>query len=384
MLDEMKIDSQPANPIWSESNLRASVSTSMILFILRRERRKILWSGAIALAVAAAIGFSLPFSYTATASFVPPGGNSNSSAAALSGQLASLGGGGGLLDVKSKGDLYVAILKSQTVAREMIRKYDLMKVYKVKKESVAEKKLASMTLFSTGPKDPVVTIEATDHSPERARDLAAGYLEILQQTSAGLALTESSQRRLFFEQRLAREKDELANAEVELKKVEEQTGLVSPSGQTDTNIQALAQIQGQITTQQAQLAALLHDETEQNPEVLRLRSEIGSLQGRAAQMASGDGKGFGKMSTAQVPELQLEYTRKAREVKYHETLFDIIAKQYEAARLDEATDAPLQVLDRPVVPDTKSGPSRSIIMAVGLLLGLLGSSAWVLLKSARQ
>ncbi len=299
------------------------------------------------------------------------------------GQLASFGGAGGLLGSKSLGDLYIAILKSHTVARELVQQNDLMHVYGLKKESQAEKKLASRSYFAVGSKDPVVTIEVTDHSPQRARDLAAAYLSEVQKTSAGLALTESSQRRLFFEQRLDHEKNELADAEVALKQVEEKTGLVSPAGQTASNIQALAQIQAQVTVEQSKLAALLHDETDQNPDVLRSRSEIASLQGKAAEMESGQEKGFGRISTAQVPETELEYVRKARDVKYHEALFDILAKQYEGARLDEAKDSPLQVLDEPTIPDVKSGPPRAIIMALGLLMGLVGSSAFVLFRASR-
>jgi len=33
-----------------------------------------------------------------------------------------------------------------------------------------------------------------------------------------------------------------------------------------------------------------------------------------------------------------------------------------------------------VVPDTKSGPPRTIIMAVGLLCGVFGSAAWALVR----
>jgi uncharacterized protein involved in exopolysaccharide biosynthesis len=360
-----------------------ALSVHVVLAVLWLSRRTILAAGAVTFGLATLLAFLLPFNFTASASFVPPGSSTESSAAALMGQLSSFGGMGGMLENKNRGDLYVAILKSRTIAQQMVQRFHLMQVYGVKKESLAEKKLASRSLFSVGTKDPVVTIAVTDHSPQRARDLAAGYLHALQETSANLSLTESSQRRLFYEQRLAREKDELANAEVALKQVEEKTGLVAPAGQTASNIQALAQIQAQITSQQARLAALLHDETDENPEVLRARSEIASLQAKAAEMESGSEQGFGRLSTAQVPETELEYIRKAREVKYHEALFDIIAKQYEAARLDEARDAPLQVLDQPVVPDTKSGPPRSIIMAAGLLLGLLGSSAWAVFRASR-
>lgn len=381
IVDQTEIHSPSAGPVKFAAGGSATL-TARVIEVLLCAWRSILTFGAIGVAAATLFAFMVPARFTAAASFVPPGTNTESNAASLMGQFAALGGGGGLLDAKNKGDLYVAILKSHTIGREMVRRYGLLKVYGVKKESVAEQILAGQSLFTAGFKDPVVTIEVTDRSAERARDLAEGYLETLQATSSGMSLTESSQRRLFFEQRLAHEKDELANAEVEMKQAEEKTGLVAPAGQTASNIQALAQIQAQITTAQAQLASLRHDETDENPEVLRVRSEIGSLQAKAAEMESGSQKGFGRLSTAQVPELALEYVRKEREVKYHEALFEIISKQYEAARLDEANDAPLQVLDRPVVPDSRSGPNRKIIMAVGLLFGLFGSSAWVLLRAA--
>ena len=357
----------------------------MLLAILRLYGRQILLTGLVTFVLAAGLAFALPLTYTATASFVPPGANSSSSAAALMGQLAGMSGASSLLGGKSQGDLYVGILKSHVIARELVERFDLMRTYKVKKESKAEKELASKSLFEEGSKDPIVTIRVTDKSPERARDLAQGYLDALQKTSAGLALTESSQRRQFYEQRLAKEKDDLANAEVALKQDEEKTGLIAPAGQTATSIQALAQTHAQIVELQTHLASLLHYDSEENPEVLRTQDEIKSLQSQVTQMEEGQSKGdFGHFSTAQVPALQLEYIRRARDVKYHETLFDIIAKQYEAARLDEAKDAPLQVLDRPVIPDTKSGPPRLIIAAIGLVLGLLGSSAWALLKTARE
>ena len=383
----------PGNPRDRQSGIGAAdaldpgpraLSLGLLLRILRDGWRRILLAGGICLVLAACLAFWLPLSFTASASFLPPGANTgSSSAAALMGQLSSLGGGG-LFSGKSPGDLYVGILKSQTIGLDLVRRFDLMHVYKVKKESQALGILASHSSFEVGLKDPIVEIHVTDHSPERARDLARGYLQALQGTSAGLALSESSQRRLFYEGRLAKEKNALADAEVALKQEQEKTGLVAPAGQTASNIQALAQVRAQITDRQTRLAALLHDETEQNPDVIRMRNEVSSLQAQAAQMASGDAKGqFGRLSTAQVPELELEYIRRARDVKYHEALFEIIARQYEAARLDEAKDAPLQVLDEPMVPDTKSGPHRTLIEAIGLLLGLLIGSAWVLFRAAR-
>jgi capsule polysaccharide export protein KpsE/RkpR len=187
---------------------------------------------------------------------------------------------------------------------------------------------------------------------------------------------------LFFGEQLAKEKDALEDAEVELKRTEEQSGLIAPSGQTETEIKTIAETQAQIAAREVALAALRDSATEQNPEVIRLHSEIDDLKGQLARLQRGSGKEAGlAIPTSKVPELELEYVRKEREVKYHEALFDMLSKQYEAARLDEARDAPvLQVLDPASYPDTKSSPKRSYYMMGGLVLGFLGSSIWVLVR----
>jgi uncharacterized protein involved in exopolysaccharide biosynthesis len=361
--------------------MESSVDFRALFSALRKGKRTIGIVTLGAVLVSLAIAFLLPVQYTAKAAFIPPGSNL-SGASALAGQLSQLSGmGGGLLgSVKSSGDLYVGILKSRSIAEDIVKRFRLQSVYNVRKESLAEKMLANHSDFSIGIKDSIITVSVTDKSAERARDIANAYLEALQFKSGGLALTESSQRRLFFEQRLAQEKNALADAEVDLKQSQERTGLIAPAGQTMVGIEATAQLRSQIAARQVGLASLLQAGTEQNPDVLRLRSEIANLQAQVAQMEnSKTGGPSGSLSAAQVPSLGLEVIRRAREVKYHETLFDIIARQYEVARLDEAHEAPLQILDRAIVPDTKSGPPRMYIVAGGLLLGLFGSAIGVLL-----
>ncbi len=363
-----------------------AITLDAVLGVLHRGRRLISVATLGSLSVALAVAFLLPPKYTSSASFIPPGSNSGSgAAAALAGQLSQLSGmgGGGLLGAaKSPGDLYVGILKSSSIASELVKRFDLLNVYKVKKESQVEKLLANESKFEVGLKDSIVTISVTDKSPARARDLTNGYLDALRETNSRLALSEASQRRLFFGQQLAKEKDELADAEVDLKRTEEQSGLIAPGVQTASEIQTIAQTRAQISVRQAELSGLRQTEAEENPDVLRLQSEIGDLQGQLARLDSGSGKGAGTaIPTSKVPAVALDYVRKEREVKYHEALFEMLARQYESARLDEAHEAPLlQVLDPASYPDSKSGPPRMLLAFFGLLLGLLGGCAVVLLR----
>lgn len=361
------------------------ISFGAILVMLRAGRKPIAISTLCSSLVAIAISFLIPLKYTSKASFIPPGSGGNSAGAALAGQLSqlsSLAPSSMLGAGKGSSELYVGILKSRSVASELVKRFDLVHVYKVKKESQAEKQLTDNSNFEVGVKDPIVTIAVVDVSPSRAQGIANAYLDVLRETNNRLALTEASQRRMFFGQQLAKEKDELANAEVDLKRTEEQTGLIAPAGQTASQIQASAQTRAAISVRQVELSALRQSATNQNPDVVRLQSEIADLQRQLASQHSGSEESLGNaIPTSKVPAIELEYVRKSREVKYHETLFEMLARQYESARLDEARDAPLlQILDSASYPDSKSGPARMLITLDGMLFGLLAGCAWVLVR----
>jgi uncharacterized protein involved in exopolysaccharide biosynthesis len=368
-------------------NEQDSISLLSILRVLKLGKRTILTATCVLFVLATIIAFVLPPQYTSVAAVIPPTPSSNA-ASALAGQLSSLGAGsllGGGAS-KSPADLYVGILKSRSVAEEMVKRFNLKAVYKEKRETATEKILASKSLFEVDPKTFIITISVADPSPVRARDMTQAYLDVLRSTNDRLAISESSQRRLFFEQRLAQEKDNLVNAEVDLKKAQEKSGLIAPSGQTASEIQTLAETRAQVAVREVELAGLRHFQTEESPDVIRLKTEIANLQGQLARLQEGKEKSLGgSIPTSMVPELQLDYVRKEREVKYHEALFQILARQYESARLDEAHNAPLlQVLDNPSYPEQKSSPHRMLIMLGGLILGALIGCLWVLVRDYVQ
>jgi tyrosine-protein kinase Etk/Wzc len=322
--------------------------------------------------------------YTGEAVFLPPQSAPGSGMSQLASQIGSLGVIGSLGGLKSSGDIYLGILGSRTIADSLIKRFDLQNVYKIARVSDTAKKLKARSTFVSG-KDTLITISVEDHDPKRAADLANAYLDALYEQNGRLALTEASQRRLFFEEQLEREKNALADAEVELKKTQEQTGLIAPVGQAQVEIDAIAQVRAQISSRQIELSALKQAATNQNPEVVRLQTEIDGLEQQLQRLQNDSGtrqSGNVLQATAKVPALALEYVRKLREVKYREMLFELIAKQYEAARLDESREAPLlQVVDRAVIPDKKSGPPRGLLLIASCLLGALAGAGWVIVKT---
>jgi len=372
-VDRLEATKPPAtsSPIAEEDD--GGIDVVGLLRKLLREKKTILIVTLSAFASATTVAFLLPFTYTSTVSFIPPPVSGSSSMASM-GDLFGSG--------KGPGDLYVGILMSRSIASELVRRFDLMHVYGVKKESQAEKILSASTAANVDIKSTIVTLQVIDKSPSGAHDLANGYLEALRETQGRLALSQSAQRRLFFGQQLEKEKNDLEDAEVELERTEESSGLIAPTGQTEAEIRTIAETQAAVAVREVQLAALRDSATDQNPEVIRLRSEIGDLQGQLARLQSGGRKtSITAIPTAEVPELQLEYVRKEREVKYHEALFEMLSRQYESARLDEAREAPvLQVIDAATYPDAKTAPKRSYYMLGGLVFGFFASCLWVLTR----
>jgi tyrosine-protein kinase Etk/Wzc len=360
-----------------------------LLLALALRKRVIFLSTLAALILAAAAALLVRPNFTAKALIMPPQ-QQQSSASALLGQfsaLASVAGmsGGGSLGLKNPSDLYIGILQSESVANDLIHQFDLMKIYRSKKLSLARRKLQDNTKFLSG-KDGLISISVVDHDPGRAAALANAYIDELYNLNNHLAITEASQRRLFFEQQLVKEKDHLADAEVALKQTEESTGLIAPTGQTEVTIRQIAQLQAEITLHEIQVQSLSTSATAENPEVIRLNTELEGLRGQLRDLESGGGSGKhlpGDVSihTANVPTVGLEYIRKERDVQYHQLLFDMVARQYELARLDEAKAAPIiQVVDHAQAPDRKSGPLRTLWTLLGGLLGLFLSCSWILIS----
>jgi uncharacterized protein involved in exopolysaccharide biosynthesis len=344
------------------------------LIILAKRKWFIFKFVGCAAVLSAGISLLLPKTYTANAKIMPPQQNQSMGAmAALStqlGPLAALASGG--LGLRTPSDLYVAMLRSRTVADNLVDRFSLIKVYDTKLRVDARRRLENRTEISAG-KDGVISISVDDRSPQRAADLANGYVDELEKLTKTLAVTEASKRRLFFEREVKMASDELANAEVALKQTQEKTGLILLDSQSRAMIESLASLRARVAAQEVFVQQIRTFAAPENPELIREEKALEALREQLSRLEGGQGKRlFADVPIENVPTAGLEYVRKYRDVKYHEALFELLAKQYEAAKIDEARDALIvQQLDKSVPPERKSGPLRALIVLSSTFLALL-------------
>lgn len=347
-------------------------------------RHAVMLSTAVFGAAALAIAMSLPPMFTARTVVMPPQQQSSGLAAALGslGAIAGVAGGGAL---KNPNDLYVGILKSQRVADNLIRRFDLKARFEVK-TMVETKAVLDKVSGIQSAKSGLIEITVEDKDPVFAARLANAYVEELKQVNQSLAVTDAAKRRLFFERQLKDVRSDLVAAETRLERLQKNTGLILPEGQVAGVIKATADLKARISAKEIQLAAMRSFATDKNPDFIRAQEELTALRHQLEQLSAAESNEAGLLpGAAKLPENGLAYLRALREVKYHEALLEVMAKQYELARIDEARDSSLiQVLDVATPPDRKSGPKRAMIAIAGTLLGALFGTAFVLFKAWRR
>ncbi|HEX8985531.1 MAG TPA: Wzz/FepE/Etk N-terminal domain-containing protein [Bryobacteraceae bacterium] len=363
------------------------VSLLDALAVLARRRRLIAGVTLAAMALTATVVLLMRPSYTAEAVILPPVPDQSSQAMML-GPLTGLGGlAGGSLGLSSglfrnPAELYVGVLKGRTIADSLIARFHLQQIYGTANLTATRKRLARQTDVSVG-KDSLIHIRVDDHDRALSAGIANAYVEELHKRNSNLAINSASQRRLFFQQQLAVEKDAVADAEIALKNTQQSSGLLFPTGQSEVAIRSIAQLRAEIAAREVQRESMRAYATDDHPQVRLLEREIAALREQLGRLDTGNGeRGALALPATKLPDAGLAYIRKLRDLRYHEALYEILAKQYEAARIDEAKLAPvIQVIDSAVVPDTKSWPPRTLFVLGSGCLALLCACAFVLVRS---
>ncbi len=349
----------PHSPPMPTQDDAGGVDVLAILDILRPRWR---WLLALPLVVAAGtvgVSYLIKPTFTARTSFLPPQQQSGASAALASiGALAALAGAGG---VKTPADQHVALMQSTTVMDRLIDQFKLMEVYDETYRVEARKVLLKNVRAQVGKKDGLIVVEVDDESPQRAADLANQHVVELRRMTNQLALTEAQQRRVFFEAQLAQTKASLAKAQSALQESGFNQGAIK--SEPKAAAEGYARLRAELTAGEVKLQALRRAYADNAAEVQQQLTIVGALRGQLSRLEqTTDPVGGG------------DYVTKFREFKYQETLFDLFARQYELARVDESREGALiQVVDVATPPEKKSKPKRAFMGAAA------GSASFVLL-----
>lgn len=356
------------------------VSVVDMLIVLAKHKKTIITTAFTAAVLSVGVSLVMPNIYQATARLLPPQQNQSSALALLSQFGGMAGAAAGVAGLKNPNDMYVGMLNSRTIADRLIAQFNLKKVYDTDLQEVARKQLDANTNIASG-KDGLITIDVEDEDPKRATQLANAYVSEILRLTTELAVTEASQRRVFYERQLQAAKDKLANAEAALKSGLDTRGVISVDAESRAILETVGKLKAQVSAKEIELSAMRAFVTGANPDYRRVEEELSSLRAELGRLENGRG---GEASGTE-KQGGLENVKLLREVRYQQMLYELLAKQYEAARIDEAKDpGVIQVLDKAVEPEQKSKPKRALIVLLTTVIATLGAIVWAFFSEARR
>lgn len=317
------------------------------------------------------ITFIIPPTFTAKVQFIPPKQQQSSAAAALS-DLGILGGAAGAIaGVKNPADQYAALIKSNSVADELIEQFKLTERYEEKFRDDTRKELADNTRVVVGAKDGLISIEFDDKDAQTSADIANTYVTELRKLLNRVALTESQQRRVFFERMVGESKSNLIRAEQALKSSGVDSSALKLSA--SASLEGVARLRAQISVQEVKLAAMRGYLADSAPEFKQALNELSALRNQLEKADKEDGGTGG----------QSDYVARLREFKFQEALLALYMKQFEVARVDESREgAVIQVVDAAEKPDRKSKPKKGLVAVIATLAAGFAMLIFVFVRHA--
>jgi capsule polysaccharide export protein KpsE/RkpR len=338
---------------------------------------------------------SLPKEYVSVARIMPPEQGSNSAAmlAALVGK-SSAGGlaglAGSLLGAKNNGALFVDLLRSGTVSGHLIDRFDLQRVYHKRYRLDTAKRLSHLTKVTEDTKSGVISIVVTDETRERARDLAQGYLDELNNLVARVNTSSAHREREFIEQRLNTVQVELQRAQLELSDFSSKNTAIDIREQTRATVEVGAKLEGQLVAGETELDSLRQVYGNQNVRVRAaearnaiLQRELQRANGQSDQVSGENAVDAGHPYPAlrQLPLLGVQWANLYRTVRVHETVFDLLSEEYETARIEEVKAIPtVSIIDYPGLPERKAGPHRTLIVLISTFISAIVTALYLMAR----
>ncbi len=388
-------------PVRAHAPVLESIDMAWLLWRERQFLTRLTAAGFIAFLTLALI---LSKRYTATVQLMPPDFNTSSDimmalpALSSGGGEGSGGGGGGtgslmgmaskLLGFNSSADLFTGVLRSRTVEDEIVKQFDLLKFYRLPYPEDGRKKLEGITEIKVDPKTGLLSLSVEDHDPVRAAAIAQAYVEVLNNVLATVNNSTAHRERLFIEHRRDEIKNELDESAKEFSEFASKNTAIDIPEQAKAMVAAAADLQAQVIATQSTLSGLEQIYTESNPRVRQMKAQVAELErqlnkvgGKGITPANGSVLSADELypSIRQLPLLGVRYIDLYRKNKIDEAVYELLTKQYEIARLEEARDVPtVQVLDAAAVPQRKTSPKRTYIVLGGTFFSFVSGMVWVL------
>jgi tyrosine-protein kinase Etk/Wzc len=321
-------------------------------------RREILWLVVVSTVLVGIVSWLLPPWYRAEASLLPPSEESGFSTGSL---LKGIGLPGIKVPTQATpAEVLLAILESRRTSEEIVRRFDLQRLYRRRLMVDAVKELrrhARCEVDDVG----IIRVSVEDRDRRRAADMANAYCEVLDRFNREIRSTKGRRTRIFLEERLAETKRDLVAAEQRLADYQSKHKAVALSPQVSTAIENAARLSARRTALQVQLGIVRSYTRSTSDEERQILEQLAQVERQLGIL----------------PATGIELVRLLRDFKTQEQLNSLLTAQFEEARITEVRDvSTVEQLDVASPPERKARPRRGVMVMGAFLLSLAVGAVW--------
>jgi len=375
---------QPSSPQTASSNPDV-INLLDYLEVIAKNWRMIVRTTIVAAVLSVAYSLCLPNIYSATTRILPPQQDSSGLMGMLMGSAGGMGGmAADLLGKGTPADMYIGILNSEAVSDTIIDRFKLMELLEQKYRVATYKILDKKVEIAAGKKDGIISISVEDKDPKLAAAIANAYVEELGKLLVKLNITGAGQNRAYLEERLVKAKADLIKAEEGLKQFQSKNKALDITEQSKGTIKGVADLEGMLAAEEVKLAGIKRVFTASSQEVKNQLSVIANVKNQIAKF-EGNRSSSSIPGIGSVPELGQQYVRLLREFKIHETIVEMLTKQYEMVKLSETKDTmAIQVIQTAREPDKNEKPKRRIIVLATTIAAGFGALLFAFICNASK
>ncbi len=342
----------------------------LFLEVLAKRRTLIISIVLLATITSVVIAMTLPLWYKTEALLLPP--KNISSALAGSSRFSeafSITSGLNLPVLTTPNDLYARMLKSKSVTKKVIEKFNLHEYYMTQSFEETYDALMYHTIIRVT-EEGLLSVSVEDKSPQMAADITNSFVEALDEVNRGIIADRISQTKDFVESRLAQVLTDLDSARFALQAFQMKYKTVDFDEQTRLAIDQAVQLKIKLAELELNVKMSEISLGSNNAKLVDLQRQKEIIKEQLYNLETSNAdSSFFSLPVASIPSLKGEFEKLFSKVKVSEALYQVLLEQREQAKMKEFEKMPtLSVLDKADVPQLKSRPKRTFIV-LGSVVG---------------
>ncbi|MEE9572452.1 MAG: Wzz/FepE/Etk N-terminal domain-containing protein [Candidatus Neomarinimicrobiota bacterium] len=277
---------------------------------------------------------------------------------------------------------YLAILKSRSLAENVIERFDLQKHYKCKNMELTLEALENNLFFEVGDESQI-EVSMLDKNQELVADMTNYVVQCLDSLNIILSISNARNNRIFMEKRVNNVLDSLEFVSQRIAEFMQENGILSLEDQVTVGVEQAALLRSKIIEKEVKYEVAMKSFGSDNPTVNLLKFELQSLNRKYSEFINNNSISKLIPNFSKVPELQLQLVKLQRQVEYYSRLIQYLGPLYEQQKFEEAKNIPtLQVLDYAKQPELKAKPKRAVIVIVVFIISSILAVSYIITKES--